>query len=60
MIRHEESSTVSIHLSETGQVQITFRDAILAMDEVADEAVMTIHASQLEELRDAILAFIPL
>ncbi|KJF73163.1 hypothetical protein [Agrobacterium arsenijevicii] len=51
--------TVGIHLSASGQVQITFVGAICAMDDVAGEAVLTIHATQLEELRDAILDFLP-
>ncbi|MGK9282334.1 hypothetical protein [Sinorhizobium meliloti] len=55
----EELPTVAIHLSQTGQVQITFKDAIAAMDEVSGEAVLTIHATQLDELRDAVLQFLP-
>lgn len=57
--QEETIPTVSIHLSQTGQVQITFKDSIAAMDEITNEAVLTIHATQLEELRDAVLQFLP-
>ncbi|WP_250973179.1 hypothetical protein [Agrobacterium rosae] len=56
----ENSPSVAIHLSHTGLVQITFKEAIAAMDNVTNEAVLTIHATQLEELRSAILEFLPL
>lgn len=51
--------TVSIHLSASGQVQITFVGAICAMDDVAGEAVLTIHATQLEALTKSIQEFLP-
>ncbi len=55
----KETPSVNIHLSRTGQVQITFAGAVCAMDEAAGEAVLTIHASQLQELHDALAEFLP-
>ena len=57
--KQETIPSVSIHLSKTGQVQITFAGAVAAMDDATGEAVLTIHADQLEELRDAIEGFLP-
>ncbi|MBD9542959.1 hypothetical protein IB276_26285 [Ensifer sp. ENS04] len=56
----EKLPSVAIHLSHTGRIQITFKDAIAAMDDASGEAVLTIHATQIEELRDAVLQFLPL
>lgn len=51
--------TVGIHLSASGQVQLTFVGALCAMDDVTGEAVLTIHATQLEDLKNSILEFLP-
>lgn len=54
-----EVPSVSIHVSQTGLVQITFTGAVSSMDEASGDAVLSISAVQLQELKAAILEFLP-
>lgn len=55
----DELPSVAIHVSRTGQVQITLTGAVCAMDDVSGQAVLTISATQLQELKSVLSDYVP-
>lgn len=57
-IHQNEMPSVAIHISKVGKVQITFAGAVCSMDSISEEAVLTIAATQLIDLKKAVNDFV--